>query len=993
MSTVCITGHSGPALEYAASLLHHAGMALARPTEEGRAITVQQWHEQMLARTGDDAAALLSPGRMWEKLAADLLIANLDSACWGWASPQSVPLLGFWSSFDPQMRFVLVCEPLDRMVAKHIRDSHSCKDLPSLLAQWHQTHEGMLRFHLRHPQSSVLVWGHTLASHGQEHLANWVTAWHLPLTPTKEPSSPAAHVADSEPSNALLAYLAQQVIVQFPAAVALNDELAASVWASELAEFQNHSSPADIDSLISGLQLIQADVIAYAEQAEQAQEKLSRAAQSLLALSAERDALALAKTKQDHELETACEVNDKLFIKVQTLQDELNDELLKKEERKAALEAEINTAAALKGERDQLSQDKVALTKARDTELKAKQALQAERDQLAKEKAQSDSSLKDAQEESELLLAQLHQVQEELERQFLSCQDLKEKLEAQTKTTAALTAERDGLSQDKVTLTKARDTELKAKQALQAERDQLAKDVATAAAARDTELKAKQALQAERDALAKDKAKSDSSLKDANEKSELLLAQLHKVREELERQFLDNQANKLHLHQSKASNARVMASFPGAFDCESLQLISGGDTSTPWRWRAQNLGVAGHHVEQLEFETVIEQGLTGIALQRNQDKPEPMLRWPLSAKSTTTTMLIPLHKEQGGVNHMAVLAQLSASDWDMTQALHRLLVRQLAQGRPSVPAAEQTLLLQATLKTREMMRQLQDLMRFDAVTLLGHQAIDTREVLSLQFTHLSHRSERLADFKFQLQAQPISTGAGSQLGGTVHLIVGRDTAAAPFEPWISNANDGSGLAVMAIPLTERGPMAAVWERLSTADRAFVAALVDALPLAMALLSAQGKKLPRPWKDWSELIKQVRQWVRLPPAQEPAKPTPPASEPVSPVPAKRQRQRQSSLSVAPVIAPLAPQAPAAQKAPATKKAPAAKKQTKLAPLAQPAAKKAPATQKAPAAKKQTKLVPLTQPAAKKAAVPQTRAHAKKPAAQRSARPRVSAKAGK
>jgi chemotaxis protein histidine kinase CheA len=613
------------------------------------------------------------------------------------------------------------------------------------------------------------------------------------------------------------------------------------------------------------------------------------------------------------------------------VQEELERQFLSHQDLKAELEAQTKTNAAITAERDGLSQDKAALSKARDSELKAKQALQAERDQLAKDKAKSDSALKEAHEENELLLTQMHQVQEELERQFLSHQDLKAELEAQTKTNAAITAERDGLSQDKAALTKACDSELKAKQALQAERDQLAKD----------------------------KAKSDSALKEAHEENELLLTQMHQVQEELERQFLDNQANKSHLHQTKASKARVMANFPGAFDCESLQLVSGGEPSTPWRWRAQNLGVAGHHVEQLEFQTVIEQGLTGIALQRDKGKPEPMLRWPLSANGNSTVMLIPLKKEQEGVNPVAVLAQLSASDWDMNQALLRLLVRRLAQGLPGVPAAEQTLQLQATLRTSEMMRQLQGLMRFDAVTLVGHQAVGTREVLSLQFTHLSHRSERLEDFKFQLQAQPISAGAGSHLGGTVHLIVGRDTAAAPFEHWISNANDGSGLPVMAIPLSERGPMGAAWERLSAADRAFVAALVDALPLAMALLNAQGKRLPRPWKDWSELTKQVRQWVRLPPAQEPANPAPPAIEKVAPTPAKRQHQR--SLSVAPVIPKPAPQATAAQKA--------------------------------PPAKKQTKVAPLVKPAAKKAAVPQTRAHAKKPAAHRSARPRVSARAGK
>jgi chemotaxis protein histidine kinase CheA len=1008
MSTVCITGHGDQALAHAASLLRKAGMAQALPTEHGRAITIEQWHEQMLARAGDNAIDLQSPGRMWEKLAADLLVANLDSHCWGWASALSLRLLGFWSSFDPQMRFVLVCEPLHHMVAKHLYEGRSTKDLPALLTQWHQSHETMLRFHLRHQQKSVMVWGHTLDSHGQEHLEHWMTAWQLRLNPVQELHDLADQKASTDPNNVLLSYLAQRLVDQFPSSVALSEELAASVWTSDSSELQKHSSQPDVESLVSALQSIQTEAIALAVRNEQE--------------------LAEVQLKQ----------------RINEAQQQANDEQALRQQSFDQLYAQQLQATEISQKQlEQLTKDLEATTAARDAELWAKQNLQAEREQLVSEKTKSDSTLKEANEENELLLAQLHHVQEELERQFLSCQDLKEALETQTKTAAALTSERDVLNQDKATLSKASETELNAKQALQAEREQLATDLAATAAARDAELNAKQALQAEREQLAihlaataaardaelnakqtlqaereqlaidlaataasrdaelnakqtlqaereqlaidlaataaardaelnskqtlqaereqlaldlaataaardaelnakqtlqderdqlfKEKMKIDSALKEANEENELLLAQLHHVQEELERQFLDNQANKLKLSQVKASNKRVMASFPGAFDCESLQLIAGGDLNTPWRWRANHLVVAGHQVDQLEFETHIEQGVTGIALERGEGQTASMLRWPLVAIGSKKTILMPLHKEQDGVNFVAVLAQLSTSDWDMTQGLHQMMVRELSQGKPDVPTAEQTAFLQTTAKTRELMRQLQDLMRFDAVTLLGHQANNNREVLSFKLTQLSFRSVRLMDFNFQLQAQPkFSDVEGSSLGGTVHLIVGRDTAGAPFDPWFSNANDSSGLPVMAITLYEYGPMPDVWERLSVVDKAFASALINALPLALALLNINGRKLPRPMKDWIELVKKMRQWMRVTPAQVTTKPALPAANKEKPAPSKRQHK--PALSLAPVTPPPAPQAPAA------KKTPAAKKQTKVAAVVKPAAKK-------------------------------------------------------
>jgi hypothetical protein len=890
MTTVCITGCGDPALEQAASLLHHAGMALARPTEHARAITVQQWHEQILARAGDDATALQSPSRMWEQLAADLMIANLESACWGWASALSVPLLEFWSSFDPQIRFVLVCEPLDRMVAQLICEGCSTKDLPELIAQWHKTHETLLRFHLRHQQTSMLLWGHTLASHGQEHLKNWASTWQLSLNPAQEPAATAGQKADTLASNALLSYLAQGVIDRFPTSLALSEELAASVWTADFPEVQSRPSQPDVESLVSALQLLQAEVTSKAVHHEQA-------------LAEARLIQRLNEVKQQASNE-------------QTLRQKTFDRRY------------IEQQQVAEASQTQLHQVKEELTRA----AKSLSALSAERDALALDKSKSEAALNDATAESELLLTQLHQVQEELERQFLACQELKTRLDVQAKANSAITAERD---------------------ALKLERDALNQDKVNLTKARDTELKAKNTLQSEREQLVSDKSKSEAALKDATAENELLLTQLHQVQEELERQFLDNQANKLQLHQATASLSRVMTSYPGAFDCESLQLVSGGGISKPWRWHAKNLRVAGHHVEQLEFETYLEQGVTAIALERGQGKAEPMLRWPPSAKDKNNATLLPLNKEQDGVNHLAVYAQLSTSDWDMTQGLHQVLVRHLAQGRSDVPVAEQTALLQASAKARELTRLLQDLMRFDAVTLADHQATDSREVLSFKFKRMSFRNVRLGDFEFQLQAQPLSDGQAKHLGGTVHLIVGRDTATAPFDPWFSNASDGSGRPVMAIPLSERGPMAATWERLSIVDRAFFTALVNALQLALALLSANGKKLPRPWKDWSDLVAKIRQWVRLPPAVEPIQPALAASALELSAPTKRQRQK--ALSLAP---------------------------------AKPARAK-----KAPATTAKSKIATPIRAASKVAALPQTRGGVKKSASHRSARVPVSARAGK
>jgi hypothetical protein len=680
MTAICITGLHRETLQAAARLLQAAGMETARAPERGGSMDIHAWHAQVVSRAGRDPASLQAPGRLWEQLAADILVANLASPCWGWAEPLSVPLLGFWRTFEPQMRFVLVCETLDDLIARHVEEEQPPEALEAAIAQWHEGHEAMLRFHLRNAQVSQMVWGHTMVgTSGTRLLKTWSTHWNLPLAAGQDIGAPVAPTSSLGAGNPLIAFLAQRVLREHPATQALAEELAASI-------------PAFGD-----------------------------------------DALAVA---------------------------ELNPSV-------SALVAGIRA-------------------------LRANAAMQA-------------------------ALAEAEQAKAELDKQMLR----------QTQ-----------LQQDAGALRKAKD-----------------------------------ALQAERDEVAKEKGKSEAARKEAEAESELILQQLHQVQEELERQFLANQSAQLRADQLEARSTRLMASMPGAVDCQPLQLVAGGKASESWRWRAAGLVAAGHQRQSLEFETVTERGVTGIVLTRTPGKVDPLLRWPLSARSANTLNLAPVANGEDGNKQLALLAQLSSSDWDITQVLLRQMQQYLVQGGLSLPADEVSAKVRAIARAQALMRPLQDVLRFDAIHLDGQQANAIREVLALRLTHLTWRGQRLPSLALQLQAQPAAAAEGNPLAGPVHLIFGRETALAPFETWTGNAKAGDKRQVMAIPLSAKGPLAPVWDTLTVADRQLLAGLIDALPLALALLHIQNTKLPRAWKDWVELAKALRQWVRMDPTvtPEPSKP--------------------------------------------------------------------------------------------------------------------------
>ena len=186
------------------------------------------------------------------------------------------------------------------------------------------------------------------------------------------------------------------------------------------------------------------------------------------------------------------------------------------------------------------------------------QQLQTLQQQHAQEQALTDSEatakqavqvqLKNAEEENALLLEQLHKVQEELESCYLQSQEQAKKLAEIPKLQAVLKSAQEQASK----LQQAEAAAQKLQADLKAAQEKAAK-------LQQTEAQLKKELQ---QAVAK------SASAELQEENELLLGQLHKVQEELERYYLEN-------HQLKAKAKGIAAQskvYYGAADRVKQQL-------------------------------------------------------------------------------------------------------------------------------------------------------------------------------------------------------------------------------------------------------------------------------------------------------------------------------------------------------------------------------------------------------------------------------------
>ena len=111
MTIFCITGINPTHLKWTEELLASAGMDVAAPSLQNQSITFDLWHEKSLdLKNGriNDPNENQPIGRLWDQLAGELFLSNINKNCWGWTNQRSGFFLKYWRNFDPSINFIFV---------------------------------------------------------------------------------------------------------------------------------------------------------------------------------------------------------------------------------------------------------------------------------------------------------------------------------------------------------------------------------------------------------------------------------------------------------------------------------------------------------------------------------------------------------------------------------------------------------------------------------------------------------------------------------------------------------------------------------------------------------------------------------------------------------------------------------------------------------------------------------------------------------------------
>ena len=828
MTIFCITGYSNHSIQLIERVLLNSGMNQHMPLARDQSFDLNRWHDKLTSNSEANVNKQLEtsdsanyPSRLWQQLAIDLMVSNMDSANWGWAHRGSVQYLEFWSQLDSDIRFVLVCEDRLSMICRLIEHGEQLSSMSGHLASWAHNHQQMLRFHLRNPAKSHLVWGEDVQSNPVKLIQHIENNWQTPLdTRLLAPNF-------NEPNSDLLKAIATQILNEEAQTATVDYELQSLIGPSSTLPVSGKIDASDLISLYGQLK----ERAVLQEQVHQAQKKIEESKEL---------------QRQDEE---------KIKLEIATKQESLNK-----------LAVEQKSSAALKKQKDEL--------------------IIAQKEALEKNKV--------LQEESDLLLMQLHQVQEELEKIFLTNQDAQgkikleidskqaalEKLETEKKNVAALKKQRDELTasqQDAQTkfkeIQKKYDLLLAQHQQVQGElekrslinvevNEKIKLEIASKQDALN-KLTAEQknigALKKQRDEL--NVAHQDILVKNKSlqEESDLLLAQLHQVQEELEKYFLLHKEKEIEVQKLQDRWLRAAQTYHELQDFEAIELLSESNTELTAQWRINQIKINGEVKGPFEFRTVIENGVTGFVFSKGAKAHSFLHRWPLVAAKENQLTVLPVKGKEDPLKRSATILQLATTDWQMVQLLTDKLAQEVGGEVMSKPLSHGQAFLEGIKAQRQMFEKVPALLRFDGIQLFGQQNTDLKTVMGLRLTQADLQGVRADPFEFQLQ---LNLSASSNMT-SAHFIFDEKTANKPFENWTKNVKSSAGQDVMALQLSPKGWNSKVWRSLSPFDQQWLQNLVRILPFMFGTVQNQGVKLEKGWPIWSQATAELINWSQIP----------------------------------------------------------------------------------------------------------------------------------
>ncbi|ASQ89787.1 hypothetical protein CHL67_01595 [Prosthecochloris sp. GSB1] len=516
MNKILIVGHQNSGYRDVEHILLDCGMKPARKSKNQGLSTIEIGLTLRRAHgcgelDGHRDIQQIDAGPVWNGLALDLLMNNIDQKFWGWSDPDAIYLLDYWKSLDPKMAFLLVYDEPHRVLREiGCDEARFCtrETVEARLESWSIYNRALLAFYLRNQSRSMLVNARQVRQNADAYLKQLQSYLddHVRLSGPVFSNGAFKSIFSQKGSGGTIGQEGHALSATALSFSALADGFLVESILSEYPEYQQCYEELQASATIpqevvdtSGAKAFEAWLIQMKRYSETGRaiailtEKKQRVENELIELQVERKNLNAELSNSNNIKKELTEENGVLLVQLHQVQEEL--ELYRFESRENQRLGEEK--ALLEKSRQALAEEKQGLEK------KLKE-LQRQQDFLQQESKSASEARNALTEENGVLLVQLHQVQEELELYRFESR------------------ENQRLGEEKALLEKSR-------QALAEEKQGLEKKL--------------KELQRQQDFLQQESKSASEARNALTEENGVLLAQLHQVQEELELYRFESREN------------------------------------------------------------------------------------------------------------------------------------------------------------------------------------------------------------------------------------------------------------------------------------------------------------------------------------------------------------------------------------------------------------------------------------------------------------------
>lgn len=426
MAKIIIIGHPDSNHQAVETLLHQHGMKQAFPSKRD-SLTPIEINRLLLqsAKSTRPSERITSTTKkitqrqisgIWNTLAIDLFLSNMEQTLWGWSDPQALELLEYWRDVDTSIHFILVYDTPHSVLVRPAQQTLTGQTLEKKLQEWSEYNESLLDFYTSNQDRCLLIHSEQAQRTTKKYLkqisqhieAPWQIKKNKPaklLTQSTESNSTSSSNASRHDiQKGLTTFLADLLIDKNSEAMKLYEKLQ-----------QNATLPLKpaSDSTNSSREKI---LWAWQAILHQRQEQLQLITNNLTGKN-NLEILSEQLQQTEKQLEAACTSHrqaEQKLKQAETLTSEY----------KQKIEAALQTQAQLEREKSSLKEKQTQLEREKSNLKEKIDSFTAKSDAAQKDILRLQNTQSTLEEENALLLEQLHLVQEKLEETHLEKQRL-----------------------------------------------------------------------------------------------------------------------------------------------------------------------------------------------------------------------------------------------------------------------------------------------------------------------------------------------------------------------------------------------------------------------------------------------------------------------------------------------------------------------------------------------------------------------------------------